>query len=130
MSITLAYNGTTLTLNPDLYWSDEDWLPVTASTERTLTGALIVSTAAITGGRPITLQPYDESSGWTPYATLTTLRNWAAVPARVMQLTIRGQSRNVIFRHEEKAIESEPVIHFSDVDNTDWNRVVLRFLEV
>lgn len=130
MSITLTHNSTTLELNPDLFWVDEDWLPVTSSTERTLTGALIVSVSAMTGGRPITLQPYDESSGWTTQTTLATLRNWAAVPARVMQLTIRGQSRNVIFRHEEKAIESEPVIHFSDVDNTDWNRVVLRFLEV
>jgi hypothetical protein len=41
MSITLSDGTTTLTLNPDLYWADEnDWSPVQQSVETTITGAL------------------------------------------------------------------------------------------
>jgi hypothetical protein len=130
MSITLSDSSTSLTLNPDLFWADEDWLPVTSSSERTLTGALIVSVASMVGGRPITLQPNDESSGWVTQSTLAALRNWAAVPGKVMTLSIRGQSRSVMFRHSDGAIEATPVIHFSDVDSSDYYRAVFRFLEV
>ncbi len=130
MSITLSDGTTALNLSPDLFWSDEDWLPVVSSTERTLTGAMIVNVAAMTGGRPITLQPDGENSGWVKRATLDVLRNWGAVPGKTLTLTMRGQSRSVIFRHSDGAIDAAPVVHFSDVDAEDWYRVVLRFLEV
>ena len=130
MSITLSDGNTTVTLNEDLYWADENWLPVTSATERTLTGALVVNVSAMTGGRPITLQPYDEESGWMPYGVVETLRNWAAVPGKVLTLTMRGQSRSVIFRHADGAVEAAPVIYFSDVQSSDWQRVVVRFTEI
>lgn len=131
MSITLAYSGTTLELDPDLYWEDENnWHPVEQSTQRTVTGALIVSNASMTGGRPITLQPIDDESAWMPRSMLDTLRSWAAVAGREMTLTLRGQARTVVFRHSDGAIEATPIFHFSDTSGTDWYRVVLRFLEV
>lgn len=131
MSITLAYQATTLVLDPDLYWNDEhNWSPVEQSLQRTVTGALIVSNSARVGGRPITLQPIDDSSAWMYRSTLDTLRSWAAVAGREMTLTLRGQSRTVVFRHSETAIEAEPVFHFSDTDANDWYRVTLRFLEI
>ena len=38
MSLTLADDTTTLTLNPDLYWSDENsWHPVQQTVERRTT---------------------------------------------------------------------------------------------
>lgn len=128
--ITLQYLTTTLTLDPDLYWADEnDWHPVEQSVQRTVTGALVVSTAARVGGRPITLQPEEEGSAWMSRATLDTLRSWAAVAGREMTLTLRGVARTVIFRHQDGAIEATPVVHYSDTDNSDHYRVVLRFME-
>lgn len=132
MSITLAYSGTTLDLDPDLFWSDEnDWYPVEQTVQRTVTGALIVSTSARTAGRPVTLQPQDDASAWMPRATLDTLRSWAAVPGRQMTLTLRGVARTVIFRHQDgAAVEASPLVHYSDVDSSDWYRITLRFMEV
>jgi len=128
--ITLQYSTTTLTLDPDLYWSDEnDWHPVEQTVTRTVSGALVVNTAARVGGRPITLQPENEGSAWMARATLDTLRSWAAVAGREMTLTLRGVARTVIFRHQDGAIDATPVVHYSDTDNTDWYRVVLRFME-
>lgn len=132
MSITLADNVTTVTLNPDLAWVDEySWHPVEQTVERTLTGALVVSAATRTKGRPITLQPFDEASAWMPKATVDQLRNWAAAAGKTMTLTLGGTARTVMFRHEEgAAIEATPVIYYSDAASDDYFRVVLRFLEV
>lgn len=69
MSITLSDGATTLALHPDLYWSDEhNWFPVEQTVQRTITGALIVSVATRLAGRPVTLQPEDDRSAWTPRA--------------------------------------------------------------
>jgi hypothetical protein len=131
MTITLQYQTTTLNLDPDLYWADENnWHPVEQSTQRTVTGAVIISNATRTGGRPITLQPYDDRSAWMSRSMLDTLRSWAAVAGREMTLTLRGQAYTVVFRHSETAIEADPIFHFSDTDASDWFRVTLRFLEV
>ena len=63
MSLTLADVSTTLALNPDLYWSDENnWHPVDQTADRTITGALIVQAAARVAGRPVTLEPQDDSA--------------------------------------------------------------------
>lgn len=131
MAITLAHSGTTITLDDDFFWPDEyDWQPVEQNSERTVTGALIVSTAQRIGGRPITLQPEDDSSAWISKATLDALRSWAAVAGRQMSLTLRGVARVVIFRHQDGAIEATPVVHYNDTDTADWYRVVLRFQEI
>ncbi len=132
MTITLTHNVTTLTLDPDLEWTDEnEWHPVEQTVQRTVTGAMIVQTAQRVGGRPITLSPPDDNSAWMQKSLLDTLRSWAAVAGRQMTLTIRGVSRTVIFRHQDgSAIEASPVIFFSDPDNSDWFRVTLRFMEV
>lgn len=131
MSITLTYSGTTVTLDPDLYWDDEaSWHPVEQSTQRTVTGSLIISNASLLGGRPITLRPIDDESAWMPRAPVDILRGWAAVAGRQMTLTLRGQSRTVVFRHSDGAIEATPLLHFNDANDADWYRVVLRFLEI
>lgn len=132
MSITLTVGATTINLNADLYWSDEnDWHPVEQVAERTITGAMVVFPAARVAGRPITLQPEDDSSGATTLPTLTQLRNWAAVPGQVLQLTLRGVSRSVIFRHHDgAAVEARPWIHYSDVQTEDWYFVTIRFMEI
>lgn len=131
MSITLTVSATTVTLHPDLYWIDENsWHPVEQRKEYSVTGALIVQAAARQAGRPITLQPIDESSAWMTLATVVQLRNWAAVAGQIMQLTLRGVTRNVMFRHEDTALEATPVVHFNTVDNADLYQVTIRLMEV
>jgi hypothetical protein len=132
MAITLTFQGETINLHPDLKWADEhDWHPVEQSIQRTITGALIVSSAARTGGRPVTLQPEDEDTAWMTAETLAKLRNFAVVPGRVMQLTLRGVVRSVIFRHHDNnAIEANPVVFYNDVSNADWYRITLKLMEI
>lgn len=132
MSITLSYNGAPITLHPDLKWEDENnWHPVEQTIQRTVTGALIVSSATRSGGRPITLSPDGEDSAWMTASTLNSLRNLAVVPGRVMRLTLRGVERDVIFRHHDgAAIEATPVVFYNDVSNTDWYRITLKFMEL
>ena len=132
MSITLSDGTTTLALHPDLYWSDEhNWFPVEQTAQRTITGALIVSVATRLAGRPVTLQPEDDSSAWTPRADLDQLRHWAAGAGRVLQLTLRGRTRDVMFRHQDNhAVEVTPVQHLNDTQPGDWFLVTVRLMEI
>lgn len=128
--ITLADSITTLALNPDLYWSDEDaWNPVQQSVERTITGALDVQVGAMVGGRPITLEPEDDDSAWMTSAQVAQLRNWAAVPGQELTLTLRGVERTVIFRHQDGGFEARPVVHFRDRLPGDFYLCVIRLME-
>lgn len=130
MSITLSASGTTVTLDPDLLWVDENsWHPVEQTVVRSVTGAQIISVATRQGGRYITLQPEDDGSAWMPLSVVLQLKAWAAVAGQVMTLTIRGTVRSVIFRHPD-ALEAVPVVHYSDTQEADWYRVTLRFLEI
>lgn len=132
MTITLTYLTTTITLHDDLKWSDErNWHPVAQTAQRTITGALIVSSALMVAGRPVTLEPEDDSSAWMPHSVVVALRNFAVVPGRVMQLTLKGVSRDVIFRHQDgDPIEAEPVIFYNNDDGADWYLVTLRLMEI
>jgi hypothetical protein len=129
--ITLTYGLTTLELAPDLMWSDEfSWHPVDQAQERSITGALIVQVASRTGGRPITLEAEDERSAWTPRSAVLTLREWAAMPGVTLQLSIRGESRAVVFRHQDGAMDAKPLVPFADPVAADFYLVTLRFMEI
>jgi hypothetical protein len=132
MAITLSDGTTTLTLDPDLYWSDEyDWAATEQAIERTLTGALIVQAAGRIAGRPITLEPEDDNSSWMTRADMDTLAAWANTPGQTMTLTLRGIAHNVIFRHHDGGpYTAKPVVHYSDPAGTDWVLVTLRFTTV
>jgi hypothetical protein len=132
MTISITVGGTTVALSEDLVWNDElSWHPVEQTSQRTITGALVIQSALRVAGRPITLQPEDDSSAWLSSAAVTQLRNWAAVPGQVLSLTLRGTTRDVIFRHQDgAAIEAIPVVHFSDVAVDDWYRCTIRMMEI
>lgn len=131
MAITLSDGVDTITLHPDLYWSDEtNWHPVQQSVTRTVTGALVVEVAAMVAGRPITLEPEDDSSAWMTREVVDQLRNWAAVPGKEMVLTLRGEARDVLFRHQDGGLESAPVLHMRDVQDEDYYLCTLRFMEI
>lgn len=131
MSIELSDGTVTVNLPPDLYWADEfSWHPVERTKQRTLSGALVISSAARIGGRPITLQPFDDRNAWMPHSVLEQLRQWAAGTDQALQLTLRGVTRNVVFDHgETPVIEAKPVKHMSDVQPGDWYEVTLRLME-
>ena len=129
--ITLSDGTTTLELNPDLRWSDEDnWHPVAQSVERTLTGALDIQVAALQAGRPVTLEPEDDGSAWMPSSSVAQLRNWAAVPGQQLLLTLRNVSRTVLFRHQDGGLETRPVVHYRDRVAEDWFLVTIRLMEI
>ena len=133
MSLTLADSGTTLTLNPDLYWSDEyNWNPVEQAVERTITGAQVIQAAARVAGRPITLEPEDDGTAWVSRSHVEALRNWAAVPGKTMTLTLRGVARTVIFRHQDGGFEARPVIQFRDGHElpADFYLCTIRLMEI
>jgi hypothetical protein len=131
MSITLTVASTTVTLSSDLYWEDEfNWSPVAQSVERSITGALLIQASALQAGREITLRSFDQVSGAITAADLAQLKAWASVPNQVMQLSLRGVSRDVLFRHQETAIEATPFEHYSDVQPGDFYLVTLRFMEI
>jgi hypothetical protein len=131
MSITLTVGPLSVALDPDLLWTDENsWHPVEQAVERSITGAQIISVGTRIGGRPVTLQPEDDSSAWMTTAEVDQLKAWAAIAGQEMQLTLRGTARAVIFRHQDTPLEAVPVVHFSDVIAGDWYRVTLRFMEI
>lgn len=131
MSITISDGITTVTLHPDLLWADENsWNPVEQTAERTLTGGLIVSAALRDGGRPITLEPENDESGWMTRATVEALRNWAAVPGKELTLTLRSVAYTVLFRHQDGGLDARPVVHYSDANSADYYLCVVRLMEI
>jgi hypothetical protein len=131
MSITLARAGTTVTLPDDLLWADQyTWQPVEQKTTVTLTGAVVVESAARTSGRPITLESGADRA-WVPRTAVDQLAAWAAVAGATMTLNIRGTgNRTVVFRHEDGALQAEQVLYWSQ-PSADWQyRITLRLLEV
>lgn len=133
ISLTHPDTGDTLALPPDLFWSDEfEWAPVEQSVERSVTGAMIVQTSERIGGRPITLQPEDDKSGWISRADLEQLQQWAAVPGLALELSLRGQTRDVMFRHQDQggALTAKPVFHFDNAQPGDQYLATLRLMEI
>ena len=126
MPTTLARGATVLAL-PDLLWPDEySWQAVEQRTQYTITGAIIVESAAKQAGRPITL----ESGAWFTRTQLETLRTWAKLPAETFSLSYRGITFVVAFDHERGAIAAQPLWDVCDPDGTEQSSATLRFIEV
>lgn len=131
MAITLTVGATTINLPPDLFWSDEfEWLPVEQTERRTITGALVVSSAARLGGQPITLQPERDDCAWCARSVLEQAQAWASSPGQEMTLVLRGVTRTVIWRHSERAISSTPIVHYDDTAPGDYYLATFRLLDV
>lgn len=129
--ISLTVGPVTVALHPDLLWSDElTWHPVKQTAEHSLTGALVVDSVSMQG-RPITLEPVDQSSAWTSRADFDQLAAWAAVPGQQMALSLRGVTHTVIWRHQDApALTAEPIVHYSDVQSGDWYLARLKLTKV
>jgi hypothetical protein len=135
MELKNLATGTALLLPDDLLWSDEHvWTPAVSSVSYLLTGALLVQSATRQAGRPITLiGPSDMA--WVTRATLETLRSWAAVAlsdtsGRFTLTLANGRTFTVAFRHQDTAIEAEPVLGIPARSDADFYRLTLRLMEI
>lgn len=124
-----------LLLPDDLLWSDEHaWTPAVSSVSYLITGALLVQSATRQAGRPITLVgPADMA--WVTRATLETLRSWAAVAlsdtsGRFALTLADSRVFTVAFRHQDTAIEAEPVLGIPARSDADFYRLTLRLMEI
>ena len=128
---TLSDGTTTLALPDQLVWQDEyAWAPVEQTVQRSITGAVLLSVAARTAGRPITLASAGADRAWLPRSTLDQCRTWAAVAGQQLTLTWRGLSYSVLWRHQDTAIDAQEVWPLDDAQSTDDFTATLRFMTV
>jgi 2-methylcitrate dehydratase PrpD len=136
--ITLTAGVTTITLPADMVWEDEhDWHPVEQQVDYTLTGAILVHTATKAAGRPITLVG-EEDHSWVRRATVDALKALADITPDpitrdgIYQLTLRGVTRDVVFRHHDgEPMRSEIILYKGkEPDPLDWYQIKLKFMEV
>lgn len=133
MSISLSLGAVVLALPDDLVWTDEFlWSSVSQSTERSVTGALLVDAMQRNGGRPITLEGGGDRA-WISRADLRVLSGWAGLAGQVFTLSLRGESFDVIFDHgtdeTTRAFAMSAVMDWSDMADGDYYcSLVLRFI--
>lgn len=127
--------GVALPLPDDLLWSDEHaWSPAVANASYLITGALLIQSATRQAGRPITLVGPSDMA-WVTRAAVNQLHGWAAAPLTAhsgrFELTLRdARVFTVTFRHQEAAIEAEPVLGFPAQADTDFYRITLRLMQI
>lgn len=124
-----------VSLPNDLLWKDEhSWTPVVSTVSYSLSGALLIDSGTMEAGRPITLEPPEESMGWVSRATADKLLLWAQSPTRKMTLVLEYPSDDrqftVMFRHYDGAVEASPVKGFPGHSHDDWFTVAIRLIEV
>jgi hypothetical protein len=135
MLLTNLTTNEQLTLPDDLIWQDEyNWAPTVSSVSYTITGAMIVQSAAKQAGRYISLVgPADMA--WVTRATVETLHDWASVTLSDTdgryQLTLSDSRQfTVAFRHDDTPVEAEPVLGIAAKSDQDFYRLTLRLLEL
>ena len=112
-------------LPDDTLWLDEfDHNPVAMTATRTLGGKLVVQSAVLQGGRPMTLD-----CGWLDHATLAQLAVLRD-GGQPMTVTLPGnRSFTVMFRYTDSpVIEAAPVVPFPDHEADDPFEVKLKLL--
>ncbi len=128
---TLSDGTTTITLPSGLKWSDESWSPVVQTSDYTLTGAIIVQLGTAQAGRPITLEPADDSSAWATHSICDQILAWRNVAGKQLTLVYQGNTYTVIFRHQDgPAVVVEPVVFYDDPEAGDFYRLTLKFMGV
>ena len=121
----------TLTLPDNFVWVNEfDWSAVAQDSERSLTGALIVSESLMTYGRSIVLG--DGENSWLTRAQLNELFTLSQVAGQKHNLTLPDERTfTVIFdRADGSAIEAQQVLPLATPTDTDYYAVVIRLLTI
>lgn len=123
-------NSESIELSHDLLWKDEfEWSDL-AQTEpvRTLSGAYIVQQGIKKKGRPITLEPPDDSMAWHTRQVAEKLQAWAMQPETQFTLEMAQGAFTVIFDNAQTAVSASPVLGYGSIKPSDYFRVSLKFL--
>lgn len=114
-----------------LIWSDEHSSASVAQTvRRALNGSPVVYYAGLTAGRPITLES-GEDTGWLTYEQVQAIAPLAASPGAVFPLTIRGQTFQVMFRHQDApAFDARPIFPFAAPKPGDYYIAAIKLMTI
>lgn len=119
-----------ITLPSDLMWKNEfDWLPVRQTTERSIAGSLIVQPSLKVSGRPITLFG-GENACWVNRSVIEQLYQLASVPGKKLTLEYFGQTKTVIFDHENEPLSSQMVMRIANPSAETKYTLTIRLIEV
>lgn len=134
MKLKRKLTNETVPLEDGFLWSDEfAWKPIEQNQEFAVDGTLIVQEGKKKSGRPITLSP-PEGMGWAKRAVLSKLQDWSALQGEQFTLIFEyphdTRQFNVIFNHQDGAIEADPAKGIPTVSDSDFYRVTIKFLEV
>lgn len=117
-----------LLLPNGLVWTDEFSPSVPQTTLRTLDGSLVVFHGQHSAGLPITLES-GADAGWRTRAQVEGIAAMAAVPGGVFALLLRGQTHQVMFRHQEPpAFEAKPLINRASPQAGDYYLATLKLM--
>lgn len=135
MKVIRKATSETVPLEDGFLWSDEfAWKPIEQNQEYAVDGTLIVQEGKKKSGRPITLLSKSDKQGWIKRAALSKLQDWSALQNEQFTLIFEyphdTRQFNVIFNHQDGAIEAEPVRGVPTVSEGDYYRATFKFLEV
>lgn len=135
MKIIRKLTNETVPIENGFLWSDEfAWKPIEQNQEYAVDGTLIVQEGKKKSGRPITLLSKTDKQGWVKRAVLSTLQDWSSLQNEQFTLVFEyphdTRQFNVIFNHQDGAIEAEPVRGVPTVSEGDYYRATFKFLEV
>lgn len=129
MSIFLSADGISIDLTDIAYLNEYSESPVVQSVEWSVDGSAVIEHATKLSGLSIVLAGSDQRA-WLARSDADQVRTWRDIPGKPMTLSIRGQSRAVIFDHRSSAFEAKPIGDVSEAP-ADWpHAITLRFLTV
>lgn len=133
MKLVRKSTSEAVTLSDGFLWSDEfDWNPIEQKQDRAVDGALIIQEGIKKSGRPITLTA-DKNMAWLKRHIVSKLKDWSILQEKFeLQFNYFHDKRtfNVLFNHQDKAIEASPVLEHPSISDDDEYNVTLRFLEL
>lgn len=133
MKLVRKSTSEAVTLSDGFLWSDEfDWNPIEQKQDYAVDGAFIIQEGKKKSGRPISLTA-DKNMAWLKRHIVSKLKDWSVLQEKFeLQFNYFHDKRtfNVVFNHQDKAIEAKPVLEHPSVSDDDEYKVTLRFLEL
>ena len=129
--MSLIFTLDSIALDCSMKWTDEfAWTKAVSKSEYSLSGSLLVQSAARLAGRPITIASA-EDSGFVGRDVVKALNLLAETPGRQMVLTLPDTRQfNVIFRPGELAVEAREVLPRAVPLDSDYCILTLRLTEI
>lgn len=100
-----------VTLNGSLQWTDRfGYSPIVTNTNRTLAGSLVVFSASMANGRPITLEATEDTGWFTKQMVDDILVLAYQIDTQFLFDFHAEETHNVMFDHSEQAVDFTPLI--------------------